>query len=401
MHNTIRDEKERAILVGVVLPGMSWWEVSDMLDELALLADTAEAVVVDRVIQRRQEIDPAYFIGEGKARYLSTLVKEWRADLVIFDEDLSPAQVRNLERLIDVKVIDRSGLILDIFARRARSREAKTQVELAQLKYLLPRLTRQWVHLSRQYGGIGTRGPGEKQLEVDRRRVRQKIADLTRSLRRIERQRRTQRKRRRNIFRIALVGYTNSGKSTLLNALTRANAFMENRLFATLDATTRVAYLPGDRKVLITDTVGFIRKLPHHLIASFKSTLEEAVEADLLLHVVDVSHPHFEEQILVVNEVLDELGILDKPSILVYNKIDLLDDSPGMLHRLKAENSKSVTISALKGFGIPELKNRILDYPDQNLSPEEAVTKSPLYRFVGSLLPSVKASVRPESLISY
>lgn len=386
MYETVKNEREKAILVGVALPGASEWQVSDMIDELALLADTAGAVVVDRVVQRRQEIDPAYFIGEGKARYISTLVKELKADLVIFDEDLSPAQVRNLKRLIDVKVIDRSGLILDIFARRACSREAKTQVELAQLKYLLPRLTGRWVHLSRQQGGIGTRGPGERQLEVDRRRVRQKIADLTKSLKKIEQGRRTQRKARRNAFRVALVGYTNSGKSTLLNALTKADAFMEDRLFATLDATTRVAYLPKGRKALITDTVGFIRKLPHHLVASFKSTLEEAVEADFLLHVVDVSHPNFEEQIVAVKEVLDELGILEKPAVLVYNKIDKLDGSCGLLRRLEKENPENIAISALKGMGLPELRTRVLDYLNQRVSPAGSVAPqgSGLYRYIGS-----------------
>ena len=356
-----RQVRERAVLVGVALTGQTKWRIEEMLDELALLADTAGADVVDRIVQERWRIDPAFFIGHGKAEYVAEVVKSRQADLVIFDEDLSPAQVKNLERIIDVKIIDRSGLILDIFARRARTREAKTQVELAQLRYLLPRLTRQWTHLSRQQGGIGMRGPGETQLEVDRRRIRERIAKLSRMLKKIDVGRTVRRTGRRECVRVAIVGYTNSGKSTLLNALTKAEVFTENRLFATLDATTRLAHLENGQKVLLTDTVGFLRKLPHHLVASFKGTLEEAVEADLLLHVVDVSHPDFENHMVAVREVLDELDILEKPCLLVFNKIDCLNGK-ALLGRLKEDHPESVAISALNGEGLDTLKAAMYSY---------------------------------------
>lgn len=355
------DAREQAILVGLALPSQSKWYVEELLQELALLTETAGADVVGRVIQERRHIDPAYYIGRGKAEFVSKLTEEREAGLVIFDDDLSPAQVKNLERIIGVKIVDRSGLILDIFARRARTKEAKTQVELAQLRYLLPRLTRQWTHLSRQQGGIGTRGPGETQLEVDRRRIRERIAKLSRTLRKIDVGRRVRRTGRKGFIRVALVGYTNSGKSTLLNTLTKAEVFTEDLLFATLDATTRLAYLENGQKVLLTDTVGFLRKLPHHLVASFKGTLEEAVEADLLLHIVDVSHPNFEDQMVAVREVLDELDILEKPCLLVYNKIDLLNGS-ALLDRLKGDHPDSVAISALKGDGLETLKTEINAY---------------------------------------
>jgi len=275
----------------------------------------------------------------------------------------SPAQVKNLEGIVGVKIVDRSGLILDIFARRARTKEAKTQVELAQLRYLLPRLTRQWTHLSRQQGGIGTRGPGETQIEMDRRRIRERIAKLSRMLKKIDVGRKVRRARRSQFVRAAIVGYTNSGKSTLLNAMTKAEVATENRLFATLDATTRVAYLEDGQKVLLTDTVGFLRKLPHHLVASFKGTLEEAVEADFLLHVVDVSRPDFEDQTVAVREVLDELHILDKPRLVVYNKIDRLNGTT-LLNRLKGEHPESVAISALTGTGLGTLKAVMNSYVD-------------------------------------
>ncbi|MFQ6092852.1 MAG: GTPase HflX [bacterium] len=368
-----RKVRERAVLVGVALPSQSKRQIEETLDELALLADTAGADVVGRVVQERHRIDPAYFIGQGKAQFVARLVEEHGADLALFDDDLSPAQVRNLEGIIGVKIVDRSGLILDIFARRARTKEAKTQVELAQLRYLLPRLTRQWTHLSRQQGGIGTRGPGETQLEVDRRRVRERIAKLSRMLKKIDLGREVRRARRRDFVRVALVGYTNSGKSTLLNALTKAEVFTEGRLFATLDATTRLAHLENGQKVLLTDTVGFLRKLPHHLMASFKGTLEEAVEAELLLHVVDVSHPNFEDQMVAVREVLEELNILDKPCLLVYNKIDRLNGTT-LLGRLKEEHPESVAISALKGDGLNTLKAEINSYIKRNVV---NVAKSP------------------------
>lgn len=352
--------RERAILVAVKLPQTDGWQPEDTLEELALLADTAGADVLGTIIQVRKQPDPAIFLGEGKVEQVAQRVQELNANLVIFDDDLSPAQARNLEQAIDAKIVDRSGLILDIFARRAKSREAKTQVELAQLEYLLPRLTRQWTHLSRQEGGIGTRGPGETQLEVDRRRVRKRIADLSTQLKRIASRREVRRKKRGGEFTAALVGYTNAGKSTLLNALSQAGVYTEDKLFATLDPTTRAVYLNGGKKVLITDTVGLIRKLPHHLIASFHSTLEELVEADLLLHVVDVSHQKFEEQMKAVNGVLEELGAQSRPFMLVFNKIDRVEAFPDLLVRLSREYPHSVFISALRERGLEQLAQGIL-----------------------------------------
>lgn len=354
----VEPKRERAILVAARFPMQLRWEVEEYLDELAQLAQTAGAEVVGRLVQERRKVDPAYFIGKGKAEQLAELAKKLRADLVIFDDELSPAQVRNLEALMEAKVMDRSGLILDIFARRAKTREAKTQVELAQLQYLLPRLTRRWTHLSRQVGGIGTRGPGETQLEVDRRLIKNRITLLTRELKKIAQQRETRRRRRREIFKVAMVGYTNTGKSTLLNALTNANIATENRLFVTLDPTIRSLKLDAHTRVLLIDTVGFIRKLPHHLVASFRSTLEEAVASDLLLHVVDISHPMFLEQITTVNQVLRELQIDKKPRIMVFNKIDLLEDQK-IIPRLREKYQPAVFISATKGYFLQELVQAI------------------------------------------
>jgi GTP-binding protein HflX len=355
-----KQPREKAILVAVKLPHDDGWSPDDTLRELALLTETAGADVMDAIVQVRDRPDPATFIGEGKAEEVARRIQELEANVVIFDDDLSPAQARNLERLIDVKIVDRSGLILDIFARRARSREAKTQVELAQLEYLLPRLTRQWTHLSRQEGGIGTRGPGETQLEVDRRQVRKRIADLSVRLKRIARGREVRRRRRRHEFTTALVGYTNAGKSTLLNALAQADAYTEDKLFATLDPTTRGVRVDGDRKILITDTVGLIRKLPHHLVASFHSTLEVLVEADLLLHVVDASHEKFEEQMKAVNGVLQELGAHTRPILVVFNKIDRIREYPDLLARLESEYPESIFISALRAEGLESLTRAIL-----------------------------------------
>ena len=358
---------ERGILVGLALPGISLDEAQDTLDELGLLADTAGVDVAVQVLQERQRRDSAYFIGHGKAEELVEQVAEYDAQVVIFDEDLSPAQTRNLETLLEVKIIDRSRLILDIFASRARTREAQTQVELAQLIYMLPRLTRQWTHLSRQAGGtggtggVGTRGPGETQLEVDRRATNRRITILKQALDRIARQRAIARKQRTDIFRAALVGYTNAGKSTLMRALSGADVLIEDRLFATLDSTTRRVSLGYNRDILLSDTVGFIKKLPHHLIASFHSTLEEAIEADLLLHVVDVSHPACEEHIATVIEVLGELGVADRPTMLVFNKNDLLDDRTRREY-LKATYPDAVWLSAETGEGLEDLRWAIYNY---------------------------------------
>jgi len=346
--------RERAILVATRFPMQLRWEVEEFLNELALLADTAGAEVVARMIQERRQVDSAYFIGKGKVEQLSDLARKLHADLVIFDDDLSPAQIRNLENKISAKVIDRSALILDIFARRAKTREAKTQVELAQLQYLLPRLTRRWTHLSRQVGGIGTRGPGETQLEVDRRMIKNRIAHLKRELEKIARQREIRRRKRKNVYKVALVGYTNTGKSTLLNALTSARVATEDRLFATLDPTIRAVKLNAHTRALLIDTVGFIRKLPHHLVASFKSTLEEAVAADLLLHVVDISHPMFLEQMGTVRQVLAEMNIDTRPVVTVFNKIDLLEDHK-IIPRLREKFAPCVFVSAAKGYFLSDL----------------------------------------------
>lgn len=356
---------EKAILVGVILPRQSRWEVKDNIAELRSLADTSGVTVVDQLVQERPHIDPAHFIGKGKVDELTGMVKMHDVSTVIFDDDLSPAQARNLEKATGAKIIDRSGLILDIFAQHARTREARTQVELAQLQYLLPRLTRQWTHLSRQVGGIGTKGPGETQLETDRRLVRQRIETLRKELQKIDQQRQTRRKGRTAIFRASLVGYTNVGKSTIMNLLSGADVLVENQLFATLDSTVRRASLDLQHEILLSDTVGFIRKLPHNLIASFKSTLDEAVEADLLLHVVDVSHPAFNEQIHVVNEVLQEINAGEKPVLMIFNKIDLLEEK-AMINTIKQQYPNSVFVSATRHIRIKQLKQELINFIEKN-----------------------------------
>jgi len=357
---TTAKEKEKVILVGVVLPGATRLQEEESLVELAALADTAGAVVVDTVMQDRNRIDPATLIGKGKVQQVATMAEELEAKAVIFDADLTPVQLKNLEKMIKKKVIDRSGIILDIFASRARTREAQLQVELAQLRYFMPRLSRLWTHLSRQEGGIGTRGPGETQLEVDRRAIRKRIRHLEDQLGRIERQRQTRRKRRENFIKVALVGYTNVGKSSLMNALAGADTFVENRLFATLDATIRAVLIEEHREVLLIDTVGFIKKLPHHLVASFRSTLEETLDADILLHVVDASHSNFEEQIGSVLDVLRDLKIEEKPMLTVFNKIDTLTHRD-RLAPLEERYAPAVFVSATRGLGLAALKQNLVD----------------------------------------
>ena len=332
------------------------------LHELARLTDTAGGEVVGSLVQRLDRPNPRYYLGEGKARSLAELVEEREANLVIFDEELSPAQGKNLEELIKVRVMDRSELILDIFATRARSSEARMQVELAQLEYLLPRLRRMWSHLSRIRGGIGLRGPGETQLETDRRLIGTRIGELKRKLREVAKARAVQRKSRAGLFRVALVGYTNAGKSSLLRTLSGADLFVEDRLFATLDSATRSVDLGGGYEALATDTVGFIRKLPHHLIASFRSTLEESREADILLHVIDSSHPDWEEQREVVLEVLDELSLADQEKILVFNKTDRIDDTEreSLKQRIRSlESTPAVFVSAHQPETLEALKETL------------------------------------------
>lgn len=362
-----QQRKERAVLVGVELPSNDHKiSLEYSLEELESLAQTAGAEVVEKFTQQLRSITPATLVGRGKVDQIHAKVDELHPDLVIFDEDLTPAQQRNLESAFEVRVIDRSQLILDIFAQRARSNEGKLQVELAQLEYLLPRLTRQWTHLSRLGGGIGTRGPGETQLEVDRRRIREKIGHLKRRLKTVERTRSLQRKERDNVpfATIALVGYTNAGKSTLMNALTRAGVLVEDKLFATLDPTIRSLRLPNGDKVMIADTVGFINKIPHSLIEAFKSTLEEVMSADLLLHLVDMTSPLVDEQIQVIEEVLVEIGAGDIPTIIVPNKIDLLSEPPQ--YPFKNRGSEEVCpISAVTGEGLEALLNVIGTHLDR------------------------------------
>lgn len=350
--------RERVLLVGVVGKGMSAALALEYLDELELLAQTAGAAVVARELSKRPRPDPATLIGKGKVQELREIAEETTADLVIFDDDLTPAQARNLEQGLERRVIDRSGLILDIFARRARTREARTQVELAQLRYLLPRLTRAWTHLERQRGGIGMRGPGETQIETDRRIIRRRISVLELELKHIERVHETQRTGRADTYRFALAGYTNVGKSTLMNALTEAGVYEENLLFATLDSTTRALQLAPKRKSLITDTVGFIRKLPPHLIASFRTTLAEIREAHCIVHVMDIASASWREQMAEVNKILGELAALDRPQILVFNKVDLLEDDVPI--RLAARDfPEAVFVSARQGTGLKVLLERM------------------------------------------
>ncbi|HEX4265868.1 MAG TPA: GTPase HflX [Verrucomicrobiae bacterium] len=344
--------------MGIELKGRNDWGTSDSLAELAELAATAGGEVVGNGVQKIVSRNPATFIGKGKADEFGAECKRLDVDTVIFDDELSPAQSRNLEKIFNCKVLDRTSLILDIFAQRARTREGKLQIELAQLQHLLPRLTRFWGHLSRQKGGIGMRGgEGETQLETDRRRVQDRIAKIRGELEVVVRQRSTQRNgRQRNQWPLAsIVGYTNAGKSTLLNKLTGADVLAMNKLFATLDPTTRRLRLPTNQNVLLTDTVGFIRKLPHGLVEAFKATLEEVVQADLLVHVVDVSHPQAREQIESVDAVLKEIGADGKPTLMVFNKVDLLNDSRETLNRFLERYPQGVAISAEKGDGIPIL----------------------------------------------
>jgi len=336
------------------------------LEELLRLAETAGANVVHTVVQNRASIDPVYYIGKGKALELSRIAKEMDVDVLICDDDLTPAQVKNLEKVIDEKVIDRSELILDIFATRAKTFQAKLQVELAQLEYTKPRLKRMWTHLSRIEGGIGTRGPGEKQLEVDKRIVARKIHYLREKLHEIEKRQERLVASRKEFFTVSIVGYTNAGKSTLMNVLTDSGAFVEDKLFATLDTKTSVCKLDNGEKILISDTVGFIKKLPHHLVASFKATLEEARHADLLLHVADVSSPVVNRQIEAVNIVLKELGCDKKPTIMVFNKIDAVKDE-SVVPLLRTHYRNCVIISAKTHQGMEELKRKIVEMLERNL----------------------------------
>ncbi|MHC4457717.1 MAG: GTPase HflX [Planctomycetota bacterium] len=367
LRQTLKVRKERAILVAAIQHRCG---DGDDLAELTALAESAGAVVVDRFQQKIRTINPTRYIGKGKAEQLKQRVKRFRADVVIFDNDLSPRQIRELEEIIEIKVLDRSELILDIFATRAKTRQARLQVELAQLEYTYPRLTRMWSHLDSvagagggttagAVGGIGTRGPGEQQLEIDRRLVSKRITELKRELKNIDRRRVREINGRKGLFKICLVGYTNAGKSTILNALTNADALVEDRLFATLDTRTRKWKLARAAEVLLSDTVGFVKNLPHQLVASFKATLEEAINADLLLHIVDVANPDALQQIESVNKVLEEIGCADAPILEVLNKVDIVKNI-GELEMLQTVFADAVCVSAKTGLGLEQLNEAVL-----------------------------------------
>lgn len=392
MHNPAI-QPEKAVLVGIVTSRQDESQANDYLDELEFLLDTAGAIPAKRFMQKLPMPDSRTFVGAGKLAEIAEYVKAAKIDIVVFDDELSGSQTRNIERELGCRVLDRPLLILDIFAKRARTTTARTQVELAQYQYLLPRLTRMWTHLEKQRGGIGMRGPGEKEIETDRRIIRDKIALLKDKLKDIDKQKVTQRKNREELIRVALVGYTNAGKSTIMNLLSKSDVFAENKLFATLDTTVRKVVIEN-LPFLLTDTVGFIRKLPHNLVESFKSTLDEVREADLLLHIVDISHTAFEEQIDIATQTLNEIGCADKPSIMIFNKMDAyshiekdpIDLAPPTKENITLEelentwmakvNSPAIFISAKQKINIEEFKNllysevrklHVIRYPYNNL----------------------------------
>ena len=352
--NISTSDSKRTVLVGLITPQQNEAKANEYLDELAFLADTAGATTVRKFLQRADYPNSRTYVGKGKLEEIGKFVAENDISMVIFDDDLSTKQVSNIERELQVKILDRTSLILDIFAKRAQTANAKAQVELAQYQYLLPRLTRMWTHLERQRGGIGMRGPGETQIETDRRIILDKISRLKDELKAIDRQKSIQRKNRGKLTRVALVGYTNVGKSTLMNLLSKSEVFAENKLFATLDTTVRKVII-DNLPFLLTDTVGFIRKLPTHLVESFKSTLDEVRDADILLHVVDISHPQFEEQIEVVNRTLKDLGASDKPTIMVFNKIDAFTYTPKDEDDLTPRTRENIPLSELEATWMSKL----------------------------------------------
>ena len=359
--------QEKALLVGVIQPGMTESLIHEHLDELELLAETAGAKIAGRITQRVSKINPATFIGKGKAEELLNQAKELDVRLIVFDDELSPGQIKNYHKISEnVKVLDRSGLILDIFQKHAKTKEARTQVDLAYMEYLLPRLTRQWTHLERQMGGIGTRaGMGETQIEIDRRLIRTRISKLKKELIRIEKERDTQSYRRQSEFRVSLVGYTNAGKSTLFKALTGSDVYIQDQLFATLDTTVRQLQIDESHPILLSDTVGFIRKLPHNLVASFKSTLKEVLEADLILVMLDISSSQIEDHFQTIENVLKDMGAQEIPQILVLNKVDLISDG-NMIEKRQREFPNSVTVSAQQHLRLSELRSRIIGKMEEN-----------------------------------
>ena len=358
---------EKALLVGVIIPGTTDTIIHEHLDELELLAETAGAEVIGRVAQKVSKINPATFIGKGKAEQIIDQAKEMDVKLILFDDELSPAQIKNYHQMSEkIKVLDRSGLILDIFQKHARSKEATTQVDLAYLEYLLPRLTRQWTHLERQMGGIGTRaGMGETQIEVDRRLIRTRITRLKKDLSKIEKERSTQSLRRQSEFRVSLVGYTNAGKSTLFKALTGSDVFIQDQLFATLDTTVRKLNLDTSHTILLSDTVGFIRKLPHNLVASFKSTLKEVLEADLILMVLDMSSPQVLDHMNTIQEVLEDMEADKIPTVMVLNKVDLVSDG-NMIEKIQRSFQEPVTVSAKQHLKLSALNAKIIEHMEAN-----------------------------------
>lgn len=351
--------EERAVLAAVATPSCGMERVNEYLDELAFLLETAGGVAVKRFVQNLQYRDPKTYLGSGKLEEMAAYIKEKEIELAVFDDELSPSQLRNIEAVLHCKILDRTHLILDIFSKRAQTAHSKVQVELAQYQYLLPRLTGMWTHLQKQRGGIGMRGPGEKEIETDRRIIRDRISLLKKKLIDIDRQKLTQRSNREQFVRVALVGYTNVGKSTLMNLISKSNVFAENKLFATLDTTVRKVVI-DNLPFLLSDTVGFIRKLPHSLVESFKSTLDEIRETDLILHVVDISHPDFEEQIAIVNQTLQEIGAGNKPVITIFNKIDnykWIEKDPDDLTPKTKEN---ITLEELKQTWMANINHRTL-----------------------------------------
>ncbi len=365
-------QPERAVLVGVSTPEQSKDKIEEYLNELEFLVETAGGITIHRFIQNLPYSNPQTYVGSGKLEEIAQYIKAENIDIVVFDDELGPSQLRNLEKILKCKILDRTNLILDIFAKRARTAHAKVQVELAQYQYMLPRLTRMWTHLERQKGGIGLRGPGETEIETDRRIIRDKITLLKKKLKEIDKQKFTQRKNRGHMVRVALVGYTNVGKSTLMNLISKSDIFAENKLFATLDTTVRKVVI-DNLPFLLSDTVGFIRKLPHGLVESFKSTLDEVRESDLLIHVVDISHPEFEEQMKTVQNTLQEIGAGEKPVITLFNKIDKLEDSeeregdlPNKMEVLQAtwmskEHQPAFFLSAITKENFPEFRKLLYD----------------------------------------
>lgn len=370
----LKKKKEKALLVGVILPGLHKTTVFENLNELEMLANTAGANIVGKYTQKLLKVNPSFFIGNGKAKQLIKNAQELGANMIVFDDELSPAQIKNYYKLAkEIKIIDRSGIILDIFKKHAQTKEAKTQVELAYLQYLLPRLTRQWTHLERQMGGIGTRaGMGETQIEIDRRIIRTKITKLNKELIKIDKERSIQSVKRKNKFRVALVGYTNAGKSTLFKALSKSEVYIKNQLFATLDTTIRKVDLDVSHSILLSDTVGFIRKLPHNLVASFNSTLKEVIEADLILKVFDISSPQMDKHIGIIDKVLEELGASKIDNLIILNKVDLIKNSK-LIKEKCIMFPNSITISALDHLQLYELKDAILKKIKKNYKTIELI----------------------------